>query len=530
MRGMMSTGWIAFALGLVTSTATAATVPECSQKDVDAARFSPNSDFFSVEMPEARTVVFSSGSNANFATYVDVKLTDSGAVASFRVSQWLDFGPPWPLKFPRSAVARAAATWHFPAPKGRVGRWGSQAVRFERAPVPRVSAPAVPDDQMGFQHIRTNCYGPCPAYTVTVHGDGRVEYDGGSTAGLVGPLAYRIPVADVRALIARQAARDLWNAKDQYVALETDSSHNVLKITAGARSKTIHDYIGEQMSMPASVREAEDDIDAVAAVDRWIHVTPDSLRDLESLGFDFRSQQAADMLVNMIRDKTTGDDGIVAVIARGAPFSARQWSSGGIIPDKMRPMLDEAIAANRPIVAERLIAAGALTVGGAPDKTRVNSAFRAALESGSLVFVQRLAEFHPHLTYRPDEGSEEQSVLFLLRSGGEQSTNLLVYLVGIGADPASRDADGNTLLHMLGDDPKSADFLLAHGVDINAKNAEGETALLTGADEDAVLHLLDLGADPTLHTDAASIWSRADIFEWKRVPAWLQAHNYQRPK
>ena len=520
MRRLNSAGWIAFGLGLAASTATAASVRECSEKEVDASNVSIHDD------PPVRAVVFTGRSNANFEVNVALKLANDGSVACFRNFDSWDGEGPWPLYFPKAAIARQAVTWRYAAPAKEADRWIVQTVRFERVPLPRMAQPKAPASQVAFQHMRTNCYGPCPAYTVTVHGDGRVEY-AGVVADITGPLSYRIPAAGAEALIVRQLKRDLWNARDQYVASQPDASHNLLTITVGGHSKRIHDYLGEQVGMPTSVREAEDDVDAVAGVGRWLHLTPDGLHDLEAMGFDFRSQQAADMLVNIIGNENIDDDTIISILVRGAPLSGRTWSVSGPIPDKMSPLIDAAIAANRPVVVEKLIAMGALTAAGVPDKTRVNSAFQTAVSSNSLIFVKRMAEFHPYLTYVPDGASAPQSVLFMIENGDKA---FLAALIDMGADPTGRDSDGNTLLHKLGNDPELTDFLLAHGVDINAKNANGETALLVLIDEDAVLHLLDLGADPTIRTEDTSIWSEADLFGWKRVPAWLETHNYHRPK
>ena len=516
MHVKISTGWFAVALGLATATAThAAVVHDCSDAEMYADLPSWNT-----EVP-TRVVKSHGRTTGIFEIQVNLKLDDNGRVVCYHSAPNWDGVPPWNLTLPSKALVRAATNWRFASPKTADGHWISQTVRFE-ASAPLVRQPRAPKSQIAFRHVRANCYGPCPSYTVTVRGDGRVDYDGG-VADIPGKLSYRIPVADAEALITRQSSRDLWNRGTAYTGSEFDASHDFLTITYGKRSKHIHDYLGAQVGMPVAISDAEKDIDDTAGVMRWVHATPETLTDLEGLGFDFHSRRAGDAVVSMIDDSDVEDATILGMISQGAPMTGQGWHTG----NQPEAAIDLAIEANRPAVVEALIAAGALNVAGAPDKMRVNSAFQSAMASDSLVFVKRLAEFHPYLTYMTDEASAPQSVLFLAQHGNKAFVSALV---DMGADPAGRDGDGNTLLHKLGNDPEVADFLLAHGVDINARNTDGETALLILYNEDAVLHLLDLGADPTVRTDTASIWSRADTFEWKRVPDWLEAHNYHRAK
>src|SRR5690242_2922799 len=47
---------------------------------------------------------------------------------------------------------------------------------------------------------RTRCYGTCPAYVVTIHGDGRVEYDGKAHVKETGTREGNVDIAAVRAL------------------------------------------------------------------------------------------------------------------------------------------------------------------------------------------------------------------------------------------------------------------------------------------------------------------------------------------
>src|SRR5689334_4182170 len=50
---------------------------------------------------------------------------------------------------------------------------------------------------------RKACFGTCPAYTVTIHGDGRVEYVGKSQVKEQGSRQGRVDKAAVKALMSQ---------------------------------------------------------------------------------------------------------------------------------------------------------------------------------------------------------------------------------------------------------------------------------------------------------------------------------------
>ncbi len=53
---------------------------------------------------------------------------------------------------------------------------------------------------------RSVCFGVCPDYTVTVHEDGLVEYEGRQFVRTKGKRSWHVPVADAQALFTRFAA------------------------------------------------------------------------------------------------------------------------------------------------------------------------------------------------------------------------------------------------------------------------------------------------------------------------------------
>ena len=98
------------------------------------------------------------------------------------------------------AVFAAAVAWHLGAPEREADDFR------QRLAAPDETGPAVGDGDL-LQLSRTPCRGNCPAYTVRLHGDGRVEFEGwrGVCAGQPAPapidarLARRLLGAAIQA-------------------------------------------------------------------------------------------------------------------------------------------------------------------------------------------------------------------------------------------------------------------------------------------------------------------------------------------
>ena len=67
------------------------------------------------------------------------------------------------------------------------------------APAPVVAAPS-PHRGFRVRLERTVCAGSCPSYTVTIHGDGRVEWDGRVNVLALGKRTGRVTDAEIREL------------------------------------------------------------------------------------------------------------------------------------------------------------------------------------------------------------------------------------------------------------------------------------------------------------------------------------------
>ena len=122
------------------------------------------------------------------------------------------------------------------------------AAWFGCARAPRV--PAVTQiDRLTLE--RTQCRGTCPAYTVTVSGDGRVAFEGRSDVRFAGTTTWTLPrgkvgeLADVLNAAGFLAFRDRYEGREDGCPLAcTDSPTVIVTLRHGGGQKTVRHYHG----------------------------------------------------------------------------------------------------------------------------------------------------------------------------------------------------------------------------------------------------------------------------------------------
>lgn len=117
---------------------------------------------------------------------------------------------------------------------------------------------------------RTVCYGTCPAYSVTIRGDGSVHFSGQRYVLVLGEQDARITPEAVMGLVRQFEAAKFFAAGDKYIAPVTDNPTYTLTLTVAGKKKTVTDYVGEQVGMPLVITDLEDAVDEVAETERWI--------------------------------------------------------------------------------------------------------------------------------------------------------------------------------------------------------------------------------------------------------------------
>lgn len=143
--------------------------------------------------------------------------------------------------------------------------------------------------------------------------------------------------------------------------------------------------------------------------------------------------------------------------------------------------------------------------------------FSDAVMNGEVEKVRQLLKQEPRLAAsRTADGWPaflQQAVIF--------SPEILALLLANGADPNTRNAEGETLLHLIAD-PVAIRLLLAAGADIEARDNKGWTPLISHAPDettgpDAIYTLLAEGANPNAKghkgETAASLLPKGSRFE-----------------
>jgi len=133
-----------------------------------------------------------------------------------------------------------------------------------------VATPAAQEGPVMITLTRSACFGFCPAYRVTISGDGEVVYVGERHVNVVGERRARIPQADVQALLRRFEEIGFNDLRDEYRAHVTDLPTYTITLERDGQRKTVVDYAGPSAGMPRAVRDLEDEIDRVAGTAQWV--------------------------------------------------------------------------------------------------------------------------------------------------------------------------------------------------------------------------------------------------------------------
>ncbi|WP_242165419.1 ankyrin repeat domain-containing protein [Lysobacter sp. M15] len=419
----------------------------------------------------------------------------------------------------------------------------SEAIREQELPESYRPLPNAPLGEVGITLQRTGCYGTCPSYTVDVRGDGLVNYRGDGYVDITGVHRYRIPPADVARLVDSLRKKDLWSLRPAYHAGITDNPTYQLTLKLGDQVHRIVDYVGERVGMPHVVSEFEDEVDKVSGAEGFVHLSEDAVERLQREGFRFDSKEGAELLARATANEESRDNkAIVRLVELGAPIAASPqartegWLARGTL-------LEEALQNRRRKLVDLLIAEGALETNGKPDQAKLDAAFRAAIQGGSLDLVQTLwragePDLRPAL-YFDNESDEAQGVrqrspvtLLLSHYGSDEDETwdgmqIAAWLASRGCDLKAAGADGKTLLHIAAkaDDAEFVHYLLSQGFDASTLGEYDLPALGSTSNEDVAMLLLEAGTDLSKMDDQSGEFLRyARSNHWQRVVEWLRKH------
>jgi ankyrin repeat protein len=393
---------------------------------------------------------------------------------------------------------------------------------------------------------RQPCYGPCPAYSVEVLGNGDVFYSGnGGLLLLPGKHRGHITHDSVVRLLEAFRNADYFSLKDKYGG-GYDLSTFVTSIEFDGHQKTVTDFAG----VSATARKLEDLIDAVTQSDQWVKGSSETAAALLRENWDFTANTnendqvfAAAITRPEILDlyfqygfppMDPPEHGVspfiyAALYPNPTLLVRLMGNRKSLPPSLLLKALIFASSAGHVDTMRFLIAHGANPRG--VDRTMLDgpSPIFAAVRSGKTAAVEEILKYHPDLNAvtRPDGKSlmsvlltgfgdkeEAASILAALIKAGEKLspgrqvnkdedepepllfslTNVphpaavLRVLVQARLDPQAADNSGTTALMECGN-AACARALLGSGANVLARNHAGRTALDTAdyvADKDLI--------------------------------------------
>jgi hypothetical protein len=409
-------------------------------------------------------------------------------------------------------------------------------LEVEDPPARAVAFPRTPDlSAVDLRLSRTGCYGSCPAYSVTIHGDGSVVYAGDHSVSITGTHNARIAVADFATLLERFRKANFLALKDSYRAEVTDQPTYYLSLNLPGKTKVVADYAGGSVGMPAVVTELEDAVDRAADSARWVTSSPQTVAAMREAGIAFRSPQAARILRAAV---DAGDSATArALLTAGTPISSDQISAqiGGAGNARPQGLSLLEVAADSDDVPRQLEMLQTLLASAAvrADQAGKQRALGRAVERGHAEFARALiaAGADPAARFTGESTETEQNETYLTLAASSGVWAMIDDALARLHDIHAVDAQGRTaLVSMVWDAPPNEDIfplvdrllaagadhtdldrvlldtcqanwipgLVARGGNINARDANGNTPLFQTCSEEEVTAMLDAGADPSL--------------------------------
>ncbi|MBW8051199.1 MAG: hypothetical protein FVQ77_12830 [Cytophagales bacterium] len=116
---------------------------------------------------------------------------------------------------------------------------------------------------------KTMCYGKCPVYTITIHGDGQSVYVGKKNVDKIGKYQKKLKISEVENLIKAFEDANFYNFKDEYSAKVTDLPTTYITYTVNEKTKRIKDYYGA----PDELKKLEKMVEKIASSEGWEKVS-----------------------------------------------------------------------------------------------------------------------------------------------------------------------------------------------------------------------------------------------------------------
>ena len=366
---------------------------------------------------------------------------------------------------------------------------------------------------------RTVCFGECPAYSVEIHGDGSVTFDGGSFALISGVHHETISKNAVANLVNEFRRADYFSLKDKYVTNVTDSPTYTTSIEFDGNKKQVIDYVGEQSGMPEVVGAVEESIDEAVGTQKWLKETAETWPALVAENWNFKaSTKENSELFGNVLERGSNDliqkfvaAGILTTgfgkNAEGPLVNAASRGDADIVSllvmrqeSLSAPLLFRALRAaagsGNLATVDILLRKGAnINTKRSEDDIDHSTVLMAAARSGNADVVREILKHHPDLGAIDFRGDNVIASRLRLGQNLSDPKPIIEALVAAGVDVNAGNQDNEGAIFAACFDPRAVKPLAAAGANLNAKNGVGNTALMTCDDPQFAKQMIQAGAN-----------------------------------
>ncbi len=393
---------------------------------------------------------------------------------------------------------------------------------WRQAPVPFPDIKDWNSLRMGLK--RTECFGPCPSYSVEVRGDGEVEFNGENNVLITGRHHSQISKEAVVNLVGAYRRASYFSLNDRYRYLVTDNPTYTTWIEFDDQKKSVMDYVGLRAGMPEVVQDLERTLDEIAGTEKWVKGNDQTGAALiaEKWGFAADSEENRVLFANVV---SHGNAELIELfVQHGAPALSMSADGKG-------PLISAAVNGNLELVKQLLAKQTQLTaplssctleaaagsgnlalvlfliekgadVNSTPcsNQSRFTVLMKAA-QSGKADVVQEILKYRPDVNAK-DWNSDAALAIALARAPGKGETQKIIgLLIAAGGDVNSRNNNGEAaIFKACSAGPESIRELAKAGADLNAKNRNGQTPLMACFGNKSVQVLIEAGVDLTVRS------------------------------
>jgi hypothetical protein len=200
---------------------------------------------------------------------------------------------------------------------------------------------------------RTRCYGFCPEYTVTIHGDGSVKYFGKYFVAIPGEQTAKIQPDKLQGLLRAFENIRFFSLQDRYIDLCTDMPTIYISLAVDGKSKRIENYSchRDRPGPQADLLMLADQIDALSGAKQWINCDAQCLKKLIASGLNVNSRGPDGTTPLLVASHGANLDKVQLLLSRGA--------QPNLADERGYTPLMYASMANQSAIAQELLTHGA---------------------------------------------------------------------------------------------------------------------------------------------------------------------------